>query len=105
MTLIMLVTFFAGRVLAADVEVDKTGWTKVGENEVQIGKLPIESAEFTADGNFSRRLMRLYTNEEYNCTKVAPFSHFSRADTGLETPPTPIKGILPLIKELTLTKV
>ena len=65
MTLIMLVTFFAGRVLAADVEVDKTGWTKVGENEVQIGKLPIESAEFTADGNFSRRQMRLYTNEEY----------------------------------------
>ena len=43
----------------------------------------------------------LYTNEEYNCTKVAPFSNFSRADTGFETPPTPIKGILPLRIEFT----
>ena len=47
----------------------------------------------------------LYTNEEYNCTKLAPLFSFSLALMMLDTPPTPIIGIAPFKLSLTFCKV
>ena len=66
MSLIVVATLLVFRVFATDVQVDTGGWTKVGENEIQILKLDINDAVLTTGGNFAKRTNKLYSVDEYN---------------------------------------
>ena len=63
--LVLVSVLFVANVFAANLTVSETGWNKVGESQVKIGKLNIASATATFNGNFAKRVTASYSDSDY----------------------------------------